>query len=51
MQPVVVLMSGLEGLSVSGLSLLDADAPQGARLGVVPGPDHRVDTEHMRQKL
>ena len=34
-----------------GLPLLDADAPEGARLGVMSGPDHGVDTEHVRQKL
>lgn len=38
-------------MSVSGLSLLDADGPQGARLGGVPRPHKGMDTEHARQKL
>ena len=50
-QPAVVLMPGLEGVSVSGLSLLDADGPQGARLGGMPCPHKGMDTEHARQKL
>ena len=51
MQPAMVLMPGLDGVSVSGLPLLDADTPQGARLGGVPRPHQRMDTKHVRQKL
>ena len=48
---LVVALPGLQGLPVPDLPLLDADAPEGARLGVMSGPDHGVDTEHVRQKL
>ena len=47
-QPAVVLMPGLQGESVSGLPLLDADGPQGARLGGVPRPHKGVHAEHAR---
>ena len=47
-QPAVVLMPGLQGVSVSGLPLLDADGPQGARLGGVPRPHKGVHAEHAR---
>ena len=45
---LVVALPGLQGLPVPDLPLLDADAPEGARLGVMSGPDHGVDTEHVR---